>query len=158
MKVSNIGIILLTLLVVIRYTLIPESMNLSDGSFSSGISFNYDAPKQFLASMVSDQNRSELVAIHTPKLENEYTLNKRKNNRATGKNEGDITDPIYFAQNNENTSGPAPMEYANTLVVYNPENPAISNFNTKYIDPEDSQPLDHGNTLVNEFQMMMPRR
>ena len=60
----------------------------------------------------------------------------------------------YVVNEAEELEGPAPVEYANTLVVYNPSSPVPAS----YADQDDSSPMDHSNTIVNEMQLMMPRR
>lgn len=160
MKISSVGIILLTLMVSAKYFISLNSMTHKDGTLGEALAIDYAAIQKELLFNSESATRSDLLAAnyHTlaaPQLNG--TTDSRSFTTTESRTES-VSGDDYVVTEMEELEGPAPMEYANTLVVYNPSNPVITQMSTRFDDPEDSEPLDQGNTLINEMQLMMPRR
>jgi len=162
MKISSVGIVLLTLMVVTKYYISIDTMPTKDALLSRGFFLDYNDLQEQITGLVNPTQTNELIAFNAQEL-NQSTLPSVKHHSTT--NTVLATDAqetaayAFTAPEETNVDEPAPMEYGNTLVVFNPSNPAIVGMTTQYEDPYDnSAPLDNGNTVINEMQMMMPRR
>ncbi|MBI3136512.1 MAG: hypothetical protein HYZ14_17690 [Bacteroidetes bacterium] len=146
-------------MVLAKYVISLNTMTLEDGSFKDGLAIDYTVVQKELTNYQNQQQAEPLLAYNPvePVVAVVQTDIPATNHHHAANESPDIADSFVVTET-ENLEGPAPMEYANTLVVYNPSNPVIAQMTTQYLDPEDSEPLDQGNTLINEMQMMMPRR
>lgn len=156
MRISNIGIILLTLLVVTKFLITRNTLSHEDGLLSEKISIDESIFINEIQNSLHNKNADHLVAHSSPKLRNVETDEKQLKEKPK-KNYPVLNNQTFiYKPSSEPSDDPAPVEYAsNTMVVYNPSMPAFTKI---YTDPEESEPLDQGNTLINEMQMMMPRR
>ncbi len=156
MRISNIGIILLTLLVVTKYFVTRNTLSHEDGLLSEKISIDESVFFYEIKNSIHNSNADHLVSNSSPKMRDLETDAKQLKEKPKRINPLINNQPFVFNPTVESSEDPAPVEYAsNTMVVYNPSMPAFSKV---YTDPEESEPLDQGNTLINEMQIMMPRR
>jgi hypothetical protein len=156
MRISNIGIILLTLLVVTKFLITRNTLSHEDGLLSEKISFDESVFVNEIQNSLHNSNADQLVSHSIVKLRNTEFAGKQLKEKPQ-RNNSDVNYQEYiFNVTTDNSDDPAPVEYAsNTMVVYNPSMPAFTKI---YTDPEESEPLDQGNTVILEMQMMMPRR
>jgi hypothetical protein len=159
MKVSNIGIILLTLMVCTKYFISSNTLTHKDGLLRAGLVVDYTGIEKELFSTPVSSNVSPLLAYNQVNTVADQQ-NTEAVSKTTSRNYTSQAPTVegYVVNETELPEGPAPVEYANTLVVYNPSNPVIEQMSSQYLEPEDSEPLDQGNTVISEMQLMMPRR
>ncbi|MBK6527410.1 MAG: hypothetical protein IPO32_12780 [Crocinitomicaceae bacterium] len=161
MKTTNIGLVLLTVLVVTKYVISLDTYTSQDGSFKSGQLIDYSVMTDFIAAEKKASQPALLAynpAVSESNLSN-YTVSKEKQESAAISNQ-ETTQIVNFTPVfKKNTDEVLPMEHSNSLVVFDPSNPEITDMKTQYVDQYDNAaPLDNGNTVVNEMLMMMPRR
>jgi hypothetical protein len=161
MKTTNIGLVLLTVLVVTKYFISLDTYTSQDGSFKSGQPIDYTVMRDFLAGEKKASQPALLAynpAISESNLPH-FANSKKKLEPATNLNQERSQNVNLTPAFKKNTDEVLPMEHSNSLVVFDPSNPEIADIKTQYVDQYDNAaPLDNGNTVVNEMLMMMPRR
>jgi len=160
MKLSSIGIFLLTAMVAAKYIVSENSLTASDGSFKNGIVINYSDAFESLEFNTSQSSGTLLAQNYEPKL---IPANKPDNVRPDSDNTSDLSDqqnnqPISFALNEVTIETTISMESSNSMVVYDFSNPTNNLISSTYEDIEDDIPLDQGNTVINGLMQVMPRR
>ncbi|MBK7127756.1 MAG: hypothetical protein IPM74_15060 [Crocinitomicaceae bacterium] len=158
MKIQNIGIILLTAMVLTRYLDLVNQLTSRDGSFREGIEFSMIEAYESIQSENESEPATLLLANHAPVEKSDFS-DASISHIADNSSESQHV-PEGYAMNPETSSSdePAPMEYANTMVVYDPSNPALISMNTRYEDPTESVPLDNTNTVISGMMSVLPRR
>lgn len=161
MKTTHIGILLLTLLVITKYYISSSELNSSDGHFPNGIALTNIYLE--IEPRSNETSNSHLIAKHTPLVQtNSTSENETKITRPGHATNGNSEQKALTSSNflkTEKSEDVLPMEHRHSLVVYDPQNPSIQSMRTEFTDQYDqATPLDYGNTVVNELQMMMPRR
>lgn len=147
MKLSTLGIGLLTVMVAINSYLNESYFTKEDGSFKNGIIIERS---EIIATIIADsreKTESRLYAFNSVRTVdltnwvNFVELSKLDNNNQQPK----IEEPIS-------------VEQVNSLVVYDLNNPEKNIITTKYEDFVDDIPLDNTNTIVSGFMQIMPRK
>lgn len=162
MKTTNIGIGLLTILVLTKYFISVNTHTSKDGSFQSGLIIDFVGLPELISIMVSKHNGSELLTLNNGQIENTAVENNTESGKAmhwspdvsqeSKEKSGQPVDLSHFQET-------LPMEHSHSLVVYDPANPVLAEMKTEFVDVYDeAAPLDNGNTLNAEMQIMMPRR
>jgi len=159
MRTSTIGIILLTVMVATKYFVSLDTMHAEDGSFKNGIVVDYTSAFENLRENKSVFPINNLLAFNSS---THITTNADKLLLSTQSSDFNKTSSNFNTKKIEqnNSEEPLPMEYSNSLVVYdfsNPDNNLVSS-NFDDIDIEDDIPLDNGNTIINGLMLIMPRR
>lgn len=159
-ETTNIGLVLLTALVATKYFISLDTYTSKDGSFKSGLAIDYNIISDFI--LEEDKPFTpELLAYNPPVSETKSVSTNSKNNVIQGEvdNQESLIQSEFTFDSKNGSNETIPMEHANSLVVFDPSNPVLIDMKTQYVDQYDNAtPLDNGNTLVNEMQMMMPRR
>jgi len=146
-------------MVATKYFVSLNSLRAEDGSFKSGIAVDYKAAIDNLLEKNSSFSTDNLIAVNS--LTRVATTDDKSNKvvQATEIEQNSSNSSTASIQRN-NSEEPLPMEYGNSLVVYdfsNPDNNLVSS-NFADIDIEDDIPLDNGNTIINGLMLIMPRR
>jgi len=162
MKTTNIGLVLLTVLVVTKYVISLDTYTSQDGSFKSGQVIDYTVMTDFIA-RENKASQQELLAYNPANTASNVVVSSsdsKKKLEPTKIQNQEALENASGTPNFENKSDEAlPMEHSNSLVVFDPISPEITDMKTQYVDQYDNAaPLDNGNTVVNEMLMMMPRR
>lgn len=161
MKTTNIGLILLTVLVTAKYFISLDTYTSQDGSFKSGQVIDYTLISDIIAAEKKSQ-QPELLAYSPMISESNLTksvASKMKVEPIRSQIQNPTQEAGFTPHFDKNTEDALPMEHSNSLVVFDPNSPAITDMKTQYVDQYDNAaPLDNGNTVVNEMLMMMPRR
>lgn len=161
MKTTNIGIILLTLLVLTKYAISVNTSTSADGSFKSGLVVDYTSIPDIISDL-GNSGEPDLLAFnfsHSMPSDNPALKTNHLTPEKSSRHQTENQTTSSFAVFENTTPETLPMEHVNSLVVYNPSNPVIADMKTIYEDQYDqAAPLDNGNTLNNEMMMMMPRR
>jgi hypothetical protein len=162
MKTTNIGLVLLTVLVVTKYVISLDTYTSQDGSFKSGQVIDYTVMTDFIA-RENKASQQELLAYNPANTASNVVVSSsdsKKKLEPTKIQNQEALENASGTPNFENKSDEAlPMEHSNSLVVFDPISPEITDIKTQYVDQYDNAaPLDNGNTVVNEMLMMMPRR
>lgn len=160
MKTTNIGIVLLTLLVVTKYYISLNTYSNKDGALKSGIVFDYSLVPDYIAAL-SQSTEPQLLALNEVNSENsgQVTSDRERSENTSQNNTKETEVPLSYPVFENELPETLPMEHSNSLVVFDPSNPVLANMKTTYTDQYDeASPLDNGNTLVDEMQTMMPRR
>lgn len=160
MRLSTVGIILLTAMVATKYFVSLEALRAEDGSFKSGIEVDYTAAIDKLYDENNSSPSNNLLAANSSthiQLGNDnVVIESNKNNFSVNENNSTTT----VRRNNQGNSEdePLPMEQSNSLVVYDFSNPDNNIISSNYEDIVDDIPLDNGNTIINGLMLIMPRR
>lgn len=161
MKTTNIGLVLLTVLVVTKYVISLDTYTSQDGSFKSGQLIDYSVMTDFITAE-KKASQPALLAYNPAISESNlpHSADSKKKLEPATKSNQETTQIVNFTPVfKKNTDEVLPMEHSNSLVVFDPSNPEITDMKTQYVDQYDNAaPLDNGNTVVNEMLMMMPRR
>lgn len=162
MKTTNIGLVMLTALVVTKYLVTQGVVTGIAGSFQSEFAINPSTVLDFVAA--NKQTVQPELLAYSPSISETHLIVRTKSNRSTNRSGNDKV----LAANDYSKTTPGftndieqtlPMEHSNSLVVFDPTSPAITDIKTQFVDQYDNAaPLDNGNTVVNEMLMMMPRR
>ena len=159
MRLSTIGIILLTVMVATKYFISMNTLRAEDGSFKTGVIVDYSIAIDNLNNKKSILTNDNLLAFnsstHFKTIDDKSVYNHFLTTNNFSSNSSTET-----KSERTNLEEPLPMEYGNTLVVYdfsNPDNNLVSS-NYEDIDIEDDIPLDNGNTIINGLMLIMPRR
>ncbi len=161
MKTTNIGLVLLTVLVATKYVISLDTYTSQDGSFKSGQPIDYSVMTDFIA---EEKKASQPVLLaYNPSISESNlggTASTKKTVEVTNVKNQEASENVNFTPGfKKNTDEVLPMEHSNSLVVFDPTSPEITDMKTQYVDQYDNAaPLDNGNTVVNEMLMMMPRR
>lgn len=154
MRLSTIGIILLTAMVATKYFVSLDALRAEDGSFKTGVIVDYTTAIDNLLETNSALSTDKLLAFnsstHVKTVDDKSILVNSSSNNHSSSSKLQRT----------NSEEPLPMEHGNSLVVYdfsNPDNNLVSS-NYADIDIEDDIPLDNGNTIINGLMLIMPRR
>lgn len=136
MKTTNIGIILLTSVVLIKYS--TDQFRSSEKSEASVdfVVYNFDQ-----SDILLNNQSNDLLAVHA-KTNAERVMQK-------------VQSDYFIIEQVESI----PMNYISELVHFDANQPSFSEIKTSYKDEYDlARPLDNSNTVTNELLMMMPRR
>ena len=157
MKTSSIGLILLTLMVTTKYYISLTTMTHKDGSLRNGLVIDYAVIQKVIFPTAYAQEPALLAfnpgTMQTVHSNTEHTSQVQFDQVHSAQNDAATGDIATQAE-----AGPALTEVAVVPVFNDSSNPLGSRITTQFGDPEDSEPLDQGNTLVNEMQRIMPRR
>jgi hypothetical protein len=164
MRIANLGILLLTAMVMTKYVISLYTFSAKDGSFKSGITLDYETIRYEIAELQSRHVNNRLLAFNS--LDHfETSLAAYEPESASKPYEGsDFNTSSVYPENVESAPGmnvddePLPMDYHNSLVVYDIANPSKSLISSVYDDVEDDIPLDNGNTIISGMMEVMPRR
>ena len=157
MKIQNIGIILLTAMVLTRYLSLVNQLTSRDGSFRDGIEFSMiDAFKSHASE--KESQTTTLLANHAPIQKSNLSLSQETITVDILPEINSAPEGYVMNYVSPTVNEPAPMEYANTTVVYDPSNPVLMSMNTRYEDPAESVPLDNTNTVISGMMSVLPRR
>jgi hypothetical protein len=166
MRIANLGILLLTVMVVTKYVISLHAFGTKDGSFKSGIVLDYQTIRYEIAELKSRHVNDRLLAFNSL---DEFETNlasyqpETHSNAYTGSDFN--TSPAYIETAVVETNitwdfedEPLPMDHRNSLVVYDLANPSNSLVSSVYDDVEDDIPLDNGNTIISGMMQVIPRR
>lgn len=154
MKATRIGIGLLAVMLGVRYLILLDDLSPKDGTFKSGIPIDANRFFSDLLALSHSHQEEKLLAFEA--VPEQHLAIKSQPVKSHSSSSNHTPKEIIFSSQPETAI--IPMEYGNTLVVYDPSDPAISATNTNYEDPEDSVPLDHENTVISGMMSFMPRR
>lgn len=152
MKLSSVGIVLLTLMVGINFYLNESNFTKSDGSFKNGITLDrshlYSSLLELKANQKLDAELYAYSSFSQIKLSDWLGYVERENPSEV-KERG-----VSFTKKDD----PISVEQVNSLVVYDMNNPEKNIIATKYEDFVDDIPLDNSNTIVSGLMQIMPRK
>ena len=162
MRLSTVGIILLTAMVATKYFVSLDALRAEDGSFKSGLEVDYTAAINKLYEENFSAPSNNLLASNSSshvELGNDKVVTAlSKNNLSDNGIENNSS--TFVRRNNQEKSEdePLPMEESISLVVYDFSNPENNLISSNYEDIVDDIPLDNGNTIINGLMLIMPRR
>lgn len=146
-RAANIGLVLLTILVIARFVDLRSRYSFKDGLVGNILSIDYN--------LISDRVQGNFSHSNFAILSTNSSLKKAIDN-SNEQSTNVIFSPKMVVTNSESLIS---MEQRNSLVVYDPRNPILAEIGQKFHDPyDDAAPLDNGNTIVSELQSFMPRR
>lgn len=167
MRISSIGILLLTAMVTSKYVISLYSLDISDGSFSKGIKLDISKSYIALNEIKAGHESAKLLAANTINDFNPGPVSSTPYTATGGHRAGVDYQPAHtsgsfaaesYPEETEYSEDPISMESGHTLVVYDIVNPSNSLIATTQDDIVDDIPLDNGNTIVSGLMMVMPRR